>query len=162
MWVIILIVVLVVLVLSRTSFEVRHEIVVNAPAQKVWQAIIDLKQYKQWNSQLAYLGGQIELGATIHLKLSVDGATPYEFRPIISQWQEGKSFAWLAITGVPKLFDGEHFFEIAPLDSQKTRLVNRETYSGVISLLMKQLPMMKLAPAGFEKMNLEFKAFIEA
>jgi hypothetical protein len=71
-------------------------------------------------------------------------------------------FGWIARTGgIPRLFDGEHFFEMNDLGNGKTRLVNREEYRGVLSLLMQQLPMMKLAPQGFERMNRELKIFVE-
>ena len=86
---------------------------------------------------------------------------PYEFKPAISYFEEQRRFAWIARTGVPRLFDGEHFFELERLPSGGTRLTNREEYRGVVSLAMERLPMMKLAPAGFEKMNQELKRHIE-
>jgi hypothetical protein len=71
-------------------------------------------------------------------------------------------FGWIARTGgIPRIFDGEHFFEMKALDNGKTLLANREEYRGILSLLMRQLPMMKLAPQGFERMNRELKAFVE-
>jgi len=47
------------------------------------------------------------------------------------------------LRGLPKIFEGEHFFEIKPLSNGKTVLINREEYRGILSLLMKNLPMMK-------------------
>lgn len=161
MWILIAIL-LVSLLLSRTKFEVRHDIELEAPLEKVWTTIIDFKNYHRWNSQLSYLGGEVAPGGRLHLKLSVAGATPYEFKPAVSQWQDQAVFAWIARTGgIPRIFDGEHFFEMKTLGNGKTLLVNREEYRGVLSLLMQQLPMMKLAPQGFERMNQELKAFVE-
>jgi hypothetical protein len=154
-------VLILILILSRTKFEVRHDVIINSPTQNVWETINDFNNYKNWNSQLFYLGGTIALNEVIHLKLSVEGATPYEFKPTISKWEEGKSFAWIARTGLPRVFDGEHFFEVTPNSDGTTTVVNREEYRGVLSLLMQQLPAMKLAPKGFEKMNAELKNFIE-
>jgi len=152
----------VVLALSRTKFEIRHTIEVNAPVESVWAAVIDFKGYDRWNSQLSYLGGEVAPGGRLHLRLAVAGATPYEFKPNVSQWREQAVFGWIARTaGIPRLFDGEHFFELTDLGSGRTLLVNREEYRGVLSLLMQQLPMMKLAPQGFERMNQELKAFVE-
>jgi hypothetical protein len=162
MYIILIIVTVVILVLSRTQFEVRHDITINASPARVWQTVIEFENYNKWNSQLHYLGGRISKNETIHLKLSVEGTAPYEFRPTISQWSEGKSFAWIARTGVPRLFDGEHFFEIKPNLDGTTTLINREEYRGVLSLIMQQIPAMKLAPKGFEKMNNELKNYIES
>ena len=70
-------VVLVVLLLSRTQFEIRHTIDIDAPPERVWATIIDFPGYAAWNTQLAYLGGEVKPGGQLHLKLSVEGAAPY-------------------------------------------------------------------------------------
>lgn len=161
MWIILTIAVLTILLLSRTSFEIRDDIEINASTDKVWDAIIDFENYKNWNSQLAFLGGTVQPNGKLHLKLSAAGAKPYEFKPDISYWQEKKQFAWIAQTGFPRIFDGEHFFELKDLGNGKTLLTNREEYRGVLSQLFRRLPMMKTAPEGFKKMNLELKNHIE-
>lgn len=161
MWLAVFIIVVFLIILSRTKFEVRHEITLDAPVERVWKMIIDFEHYSQWNTQLSYLGGKVVLNEKLHLKLAVEGATPYEFKPIVSQWKERQVFGWIAITGLPRVFDGEHFFELTDLKNGKTLLINREEYRGILSLVMQQLPMMKLAPKGFQKMNMEFKAYVE-
>jgi hypothetical protein len=150
-----------ILLLSRTSFEIRNDIEVNASIDKVWQTVIDFDNYKSWNTQLSFLGGNVTPNGKLHLKLSVEGTTPYEFKPDISYWEEKKRFAWIARTGLPRVFDDEHFFELQNLGNGKTLLINREEYRGVLSLIFQQLPMMKVAPKGFEKMNIEFKNYVE-
>lgn len=161
MWLILAVSIIIVLLLSRTSFEIRDDIEINAPIDKVWSTVIDFQNYKKWNSQLSYLGGTIEPNGKLHLKLSVEGTEPYEFKPNISFWEEKKRFAWLAKTGLPRIFDGEHFFELKDLVNGRTLLTNREEYRGVLSQIFRQLPMMETAPNGFKKMNLELKTYIE-
>jgi hypothetical protein len=159
----IFIVVLVVLViLTFTKFEIRKEIDINATVNRVWAVIIDFENYKNWSTQLTYLGGEVKLHQKLHLKLSAEGAAPYEFEPIVSHWEENKKFAWLARTGLPRIFDGEHFFELNDLGNGRTQVINREEYRGLLSMIIRQLPMMKTAPQGFEKMNAELKAFVES
>jgi hypothetical protein len=161
MWIALLVIAVLLIILSRTKFEVKHEVKLDAPIEKVWQTVIDFEHYSQWNTQLLYLGGKIAPNEKLHLKLAVEGAAPYEFKPTVSQWKEKEVFGWLAITGIPRVFDGEHFFELTDLKNGKTLLVNREEYRGILSLVMQQLPMMKLAPQGFEKMDMELKNYIE-
>jgi len=151
-----------ILLLSFTSFEIRKEIILQVPVKKVWEAIVSFENYKNWNSQLSYLGGRVSKNEILHLKLSVQGAQSYEFKPKVSHFIPFEKFAWLARTAnIPRLFDGEHFFELTSMGENQTRVVNREKYSGVLSLFMKQLPMMKLAPEGFEKMNEQLKNWLE-
>lgn len=161
MWILILFIFGVVLLLSRTSFEIRNDIEINAPIDKVWNAVIDFDNYKKWNSQLTFLGGTVKPNGKLHLRLAAEGADPYEFKPNISYWTEKKQFAWLAQTGLPRIFDGEHFFELKDLGNGKTLLTNREEYRGVLSQIFRQLPMMKTAPDGFKKMNIELKNYVE-
>lgn len=161
MWMTLLLIALVLFALSFSKFEIRKEVEINAIPEKVWGSIIDFPNYKHWNTQLTYLGGNVKPNGSLHLKLSVAGTNPYEFKPTISHWDEHKKFAWLAITGLPRIFDGEHFFELIDLGNDKTLLINREEYRGILSLIMKNLPMMKDAPSGFEKMNAEIKTYVE-
>ena len=77
---------------------------------------------KKWSSQLTYLGGEVKPGGKLHLCLAADGADPYEFRPDILYWEDGKRFAWLAKTGVSRVFDGEHFFELTDLGGGRGEL----------------------------------------
>jgi hypothetical protein len=69
MWIILTIAVLTILFLSRTSFEIRDDIEINASTDKVWEAIIDFENYKKWNSQLTFLGGTVQPNGKLHLKL---------------------------------------------------------------------------------------------
>ncbi len=146
--------------LSRTEFAVAHTIDIDAPPERVWAALVDFPRYAEWNTQLAVRGGEARAGAELYLALSTPDAS-YEFHPVVSSFEEGRRFAWIARTGIPRLFDGEHFFEISPLPSGGTRVTNREEYRGVLSPVMRRLPAMKSAPAGFEKMNLELKRYVE-
>ena len=111
--------------LSFTSFEINEKIEIDASKEEVWNTIIDFDNYAQWNSQLAYLGGAVEPNGKLHLKLSAEGTDPYEFKPDISYWEENTKFAWIAITGVPRVFDGEHFFELEETADGKTLVTNR-------------------------------------
>ncbi|RIW13398.1 SRPBCC domain-containing protein [Algoriphagus lacus] len=152
---------LIILALSFTSFEINEKVEIVAPIEKVWSTIIDFESYSKWNSQLEYLGGQVKPNGILHLRLAAEGTKPYEFKPLVSQWEEHKRFAWLAKTGLPRIFDGEHFFELEPIDENTTLVTNREEYRGVLSLIMKNQPMMKAAPKGFIKMNRELKSHLE-
>jgi hypothetical protein len=162
MWIILLSLLVLVLLLSQTRWEIRHSIEIKAPTEQVWQTVANFAGYAAWNSQLAYLGGEVRLGGELHLKLSAAGAAPYEYRAKLTHLEPNRRLTWLARTGLPGVFDGEHSFELEPTPSGSTRLTNREEYRGVLSWLIKQLPMMKNAPAGFEKMNEELRQWVEA
>lgn len=162
MWILILVVVLAVVIgLLFSRFEIRHEIQIQAPASEVWQAITAFHDLHKWNSQLEYLCGEVTLKGKLQLRLSAQGAAPYTFNAVVSVMETEKRFAWLAITGLPRIFDGEHFFELEALSDGSTLLVNREEYRGLLSPIIKRLPMMQSAPEGFRLMNEELKRYVE-
>lgn len=138
-------------------FIIKQTSEIATPVEKVWQAITATKYYPQWNSQLAFLGGNLALNEKIHLKLTPQGGNGYEFKPIIIKFTPQKEFAWLAETGFKGIFDGEHHFLLEKLNDRQTLLINYEKYSGLIAPLMKKLPMMKNAHQGFILMNEEIK-----
>lgn len=146
---------------AHCSFEIRSEVKIHASQKEVWKTIINMDKYHEWNTQMYYLEGRIAKGEVIKLKLDTKGADPYEFQPIINHWEEEKIFGWIARTGIPYIFDGEHIFELSE-ENGSTNLINRETYSGILSPIIKQLPMMKEAHSGFEKMNQELKTYVES
>lgn len=148
------------LLLSRYRFEVRADILIDAPPRMVWEVLTNMKDYPNWNDQLEFLGGQPSKGERVRLRLSVEGADPYQFTAVINHWEPAKTFGWIARTGMPGIFDGEHLFELQDKNG-KTQLVNREIYQGILAPIIQRQPMMKNAPAGFEKMNQQLKEHTE-
>ena len=143
-------------------FRVSASTEIAAPPLAVWNTIIQMDEYADWNSQLHYLGGALALGETIQLKLTPLGQQGYEFKPKIIAFEPEREFAWVARTGFKGLFDGEHHFVIHNLGYNRSRLDNFEIYSGLLSPIMQQLPMMKGANEGFAVMNEEIKKKAES
>lgn len=146
---------------SFASFEVRADVVIDAPPEAVWAVVVDLPGHARWNHQLRHLGGAVAVGESVTLKLSADGAEPYEFSAEVTHLDAPTHFAWLGRTGLPRVFDGHHHFELERLPDGKTKLVNRERYSGVMAPVMQRLPMMAGAQAGFSTMNAELAREVE-
>lgn len=142
-------------------FEVKSMTNINAPIDIVWQTLMDVDSYKMWSTMLHYEGGTIAKDETITLRLTLPNGTDYQFSPKVVDLQPNKRFAWKATTFINGIFDGEHIFELEAVNDNTTCLTNREVYSGILSPIFKQLPMMKEAPAGFDAMNAEIKAQAE-
>jgi hypothetical protein len=69
-------------------------------------------------------------------RLALSNGPSYNFAPRVSVLQPERRFTWRAITGVRGIFDGEHSFELASLAGGRTRLPNREIYSGLLAPLV--------------------------
>lgn len=144
------------------AFVIDSTVDIAAPPDRVWAVLMDLDSYAAWNTQLRYHGGDPVVGGRIDLEMVPASGSGYRFRPTVVDRQEGRSFGWVARTGPRGVFDGEHRFELTPLPDGGTRLRNREEYRGLLSPVLRRLPQMRSAPAGFDRMNRELAAYVES
>jgi hypothetical protein len=62
--------------------------------------------------------------------------------------------------GIKGVLDGEHYFQLKVIDSQKTELIHGENFSGILSgLLLKMIG--EKTKNGFEAMNEALKIEVE-
>src|SRR4051812_43292780 len=60
------------------------------------------------------------------------GGRGMTFRPTVLEAVPGHRLRWLGRLLVPGLFDGEHTFAIKPLSKGRVRLVQQETFRGLL------------------------------
>lgn len=82
------------------------------------------------------------------------------FKPTVTRVVPQKEFRWLGRLMFPRLFDGEHIFEIFSSGDGSVRFVQRETFRGVlVPFLWGKLD--TDTRAGFEEMNVALKHRVE-
>ncbi len=116
--------------------ELRTEILIEAPARKVWDLLTDFDEMPDWNPFITEISGELETGEKIRVHLKPPGGRGMTFKPRLVRVVEGRELRWLGHLGVPGLFDGEHIFEIDELPNGNTRFVQREEFKGVLSGLI--------------------------
>src|SRR3954463_1293503 len=79
------------------------------------------------------------------------GGKPMTFTPRVTHVEPGRRLAWLGRLGIPGLFDGAHSFTLEPLDDSHTRLVQSESFTGILVWFSGGL--LKKTEAGFQAMN---------
>lgn len=82
------------------------------------------------------------------------------FRPKVLVAEPNTELRWLGRLLIPGLFDGEHYFRLSSLGSNRTRLVHGERFSGVLVPFAKS-SLESATRAGFEAMNKALKARAE-
>lgn len=139
-------------------FSVTTEIVIDAPPQTVWDVLLDMPNYSAWSTMLHYESGTPRLGETVTLRLTPPEGAAYSFSPEIITLDAPQKFAWVGRTGFAGVFDGTHVFDLHSLDGGgRTRLVNREDYTGLLSPIIRRLGILKDVEPGFKQMNQEIK-----
>jgi hypothetical protein len=140
--------------------KIQTEIEINAPAEQVWQVLTDFAAMSEWNPFIRRISGRPRVGERLRVHLQPPGGRGMTFRPVVLQAVPERELRWLGRLLVPGLFDGEHYFQIEPLDERRVRFVHGERFSGlVLPLLWRGL--VTNTRRGFEEMNRALKARAE-
>jgi len=140
--------------------QIKTEIIINAPKEKIWNILTDLENYQNWNPFITKSIGKVQLGQQLTNTILLEGQKDQVFKPKIIGVNKGNSFRWLGSLFFKGLFDGEHYFELESIHEQQTKLIHGENFSGIFSGII--LKMIREATIqGFEKMNKALKTQAE-
>lgn len=132
--------------------SLNTEIVINAPVEKVWSILTDFDSYPSWNPFIKSFEGKPTDGKKFKVTIQPPESKAMTFAPRCLKMEENKVFSWLGHFFIKGLFDGEHIFELVQIDKNKTKLIQKENFKGIlVPLLWKQLDIK--TRRGFEMMN---------
>lgn len=140
--------------------ELRTEISITAPPNRIWHLLTDFSIYPQWNPFIRRASGELRKGAQLEVYLQPSGAKGMTFRPRVLKAEPDRELRWLGHFLIPGLFDGEHIFTIEPLEAGRVRFVQREIFTGLLVPLFMRW-MVKDTRRGFEEMNRALKVRAE-
>ena len=123
----------------------------DARPDEIWHALTDTAAHSDWNPFITELHGDLAVGNRIDVRIAPPGGKPMSFRPTVTDVEPGRKLAWLGHFLVPGLFDGAHVFTLEPLPDGRTRLVQSETFRGLLVGLAGRL--LDNTEAGFAAMN---------
>lgn len=126
------------------------EITINAPIETVWTILSNLEAYPSWNPFIISLKGKLALGETVHAILVSNGKENH-FKPDITALEDGQKFEWLGKLPLG-MFSGNHYFRLEKIDTNTTKFVHGENFSGWLSGLILWL-IQKETIRGFKAMN---------
>ncbi len=142
--------------------ELRTEITIEAPADKIWKVFTDLKKYPEWSSFIEKIEGTMKKGEKMNIHLKTPKGQEMDIKPEVLENIPDEEFRWLGhFGGVKFLFNGEHYFQLVPVDDTKTRFIQGERFSGIsIPMLWKGLD--TDTRAGFKEFNEALKKRVES
>jgi hypothetical protein len=135
-----------------------HEIVTHidlqAPASRVWAALTDFASYQIWNPVIESVDGKAAEGARLRMKLrqealrqpvgSAAGALKgYAFRAWcalngmriavrVTKLLPERELRWVGSLPLPRMFQGEHYFQVAERRDGGVRFTQGEHYAGLL------------------------------
>ena len=138
----------------------RTTIDIDAPPSVVWDVLVDLDAYADWNPFIVSASGSVATGERLVNRIEPPGGRGMTFKPTVTEVEDQRTFEWLGRLGMPGIFDGRHRFELTERDG-RTTLEHSEEFSGILVRFMrKSLDSHSLD--GFEAMNAALKERAEA
>jgi hypothetical protein len=132
---------------------------IDAPAETVWDVLVDFSAYPEWNPRTRITGTAAE-GERLVVAPGPDAEGMPTFRPTVLR-ADGTELRWLGHLAVRGLFDGEHVFAVEDLGEDRSRLTQSESFGGLLVG-----PLMRLygadTEAGFEAVNAALKERAES
>lgn len=135
--------------------RIERAVTINASADRVWEILVDFPRYPDWNPFVTSVAGEAFPGRRLRVRLRPPGGVGMTFRPRVLVATPGRELRWIGRLLFPGLFDGEHSFIIEPTGKDSCRMVQGETFTGVlVSLFGKGLD---ATAEGFDQMNQALK-----
>ena len=123
---------------------------IDAPAERVWQIVIDFAQYSDWNPFIVRAAGEPRVGERLDITIAAPDVKPVSFRPRVLDVEPGRLIRWKGKLWVPGLFDGRHSLTVEPLDGGRSRFITHEEVSGILVPVLGKV--MRASQQGFELM----------
>ena len=152
----VVIVVLLIIVNLFTSRSIRTEIVIDAPADVVWNILLDHQSYPQWNPFIKTISGSTTPGDNLAVTVQSEGNDPMNFTPVVLVNNTNKEFRWVGKLLVRGIFDGEHYFILEKVNSNQTKFIHGENFTGILSGIFMGM-IREDTEGGFKSMNQALK-----
>ena len=139
--------------------SLQTEIIINAPAEKVWAILTDFAAYTAWNPFIKKLEGKPVVGETLRVELN-NGKGTSVFTPTVKIVDTNRAFEWLGKLPLG-MFSGQHYFRIESISTTQVKFIHGEEFSGWLSgLILKQIG--EQTHKSFIEMNKALKQKAEA
>lgn len=139
--------------------ELRTEVEIDAPPSRVWEVLMDVGSYPDWNPFIQRVSGTLAKGARLELTVTPPDGSARTFRATVTRFEEGRELGWQDKRFFKGVFDAEHFIQLSATDSGGTRLVNGGNYSGF--LVQRMGNTLTQHARGFVGMNQALKRRVE-
>jgi len=132
--------------------ELRTEIEIEAPPERVWEVLTNFAAFQEWNPFITEARGELRSGAQLSITIALPEGSEQTFRPKVVRVDPAQELRWRGTLGAAWIFSGEHFFSLEALDEgRRTRLVHGEDFSGILVKFLG--PTLTRTARGFVLMN---------
>lgn len=111
--------------------DLRSEVEINAPAERVLCVLTDFERYHEWNPFIPTIAGKALVGQQLALELSLPEGKTYRLRPQVTHLSPTE-LRWRGSYLFPFLLEAEHYFLLNERGAQLTRFAQGQRLSGFL------------------------------
>jgi hypothetical protein len=115
---------------------VRAEIEIDAPADRIFDILADLKSYSEWNPFTPRVESTLRTGDPVHLYVRLRGQRLSHRVEYVSRNQRPTHLCWGTTIGADFLLRAERCQILTPIDAHRTRFVNQDEIRGWLAPLV--------------------------
>ncbi len=138
--------------------EIKGSVMVNAPASKVWERVIDFPSYPTWNPFIVQMKGELKEGSAFEVVISTPNKKEIRLRSRAVKVENGKE-ALFKGTVRKGLLSMDHSFLVEGLEDAKCILTQHIALRGLLSFFSRATA--RDLQAGLGNMNAEVKRLCE-
>ena len=128
--------------------------------EKIWDILINFKEYEKWNPFMIKIVGEPKLGDKIEVQIQTIKGKKRTYNPIITKYELNKELRWKGRSILPGIFDGERIFIIEKSEDNKVSFLHEEIFKGLgVRMIGNKLD--KDLGERFDEMNKALKARAE-
>ena len=140
--------------------EIRTSIEIESTPENVWTILTDFAAHPEWNPFIRSNEGTAKAGERLKVSIRPVNGKPMTFRPTVRVATPNRELRWLGRFLFPGLFDGEHYFRIEPISTNRLEFIQGERFSGLLVALAKS-GLDNGTRKGFAAMNQALKELAE-
>lgn len=134
-------------------FEIRSEITLESPAERIWQLLADPVLYQEWNPLFQKATGKLSAGEQLELVVHLPTMSPFIITPKVVRVKHLSGFCWQHKLYFAWLFNWKYCSELESLAPDRLKFIQRSVFGGIFGPLF-SLGMKTAIAEGLEKLNL--------
>lgn len=132
--------------------ELRTEITLQAPVERIWEMLADCSLYRHWNPLFSEAKGDLTAGGRLELVVALPEIAPFRVEPELLTVEPQKGFCWRHTLLLGGMMTWKYRVELEVIDAQRVRLVQGSAFGGLLGPLFR-LGLGGSVRAGMERMN---------
>lgn len=147
---------------GREMTEIRTEIEIAASPDAVWNTLVEIERWPEWNPIVNKSNGLSEIGSQLDITMASEekGKDGPQYKPKVLEMNQPSFFRWRAHMIAGFIFTNDKVFELEEIEGG-TRLIHKELFRGLLAPIFCS-QMEKGVPPMLNKMNQALKKQVEA